>query len=258
MKKFSILFLMSFVQISFAQYKEPTIKGDPDSEEISSVDKQPEFPGGPDALYNEFIKKNYKTPNVKGLKGKVYVTFIVEKNGTLSNIKILRDIGYGTGEEAIRVLKLSPKWVPAKKNDKPVRWQYAFPITVIGDELTDAAKLYDLTQNSSVTPVINEDNLVYNTAGIEVKPEFPGGQEALNSFIKQNYKNPKENLKGKIYATFVIEKDGSLSDIKILRDLDYETGKEAIRVLKLSPKWIPGKQNNKTVRVLYSIPIILN
>ncbi|MEO8238927.1 MAG: energy transducer TonB [Flavobacterium sp.] len=106
--------------------------------------------------------------------------------------------------------------------------------------------------------VVEEENPVYNTAGIEVRPEFSGGQEALNGFIKQNYKSPKEGLKGKIYATFIIEKDGSLSDIKILRDLGHETGKEAIRVLKLSPKWIPGKQNNKTVRVLYSIPIILN
>jgi hypothetical protein len=263
MKKFLILVLIFSAQNIFSQYKEPTIKSDPDAvinktEEILTVDTKPEFPGGPEALYNDFLKKNYKMPNVENLKGKVYVTFMVEKNGTLSDIKVLRDIGYKTGEEAIRVLKLSPKWIPAKKNGKPVRWQYSFPITVMGTEPTDAAKLYNLTQNSSVIPVIEEENQVYNTAGIEVKPEFPGGLIGFDSFIKQNYKNPTDKVKGKIYMTFIIEKDGSLSDIKILRDIGYGTGAEAIRVLKTSPKWTPGIQNNKQVRVLYSIPISVN
>lgn len=107
--------------------------------------------------------------------------------------------------------------------------------------------------------VINDDNnAIYNTAGIEVKPEFPGGQEALERFLKDNFKKMQKDLKGKVYATFIIEKDGSLSDIKILRDIGYGTGEEAIRVLKKSPKWTPGKQNNKVVRVLYSIPIVIN
>lgn len=264
MKKFLILILICFAQNSFSQHKEATIKSDPDAvinktEEIPTVDTKPEFPGGPETLYNDFLKKNYKMPNVANLKGKVYITFMVEKNGTLSNIKVLRDIGYGTGEEAIRVLKLSPKWIPAKKNGKPVRWQYSFPITVIGNEPPDAAKLYNLTQSSSVTPVIEEENQVYNTAGLEVRPEFPGGQEAFERFIKENYKNPKDTaIKGKVYLTFIIEKDGSLSDIKVLRDIGFGTGAEAIRVLKISPKWIPGKQNNNLVRVLYSIPISVN
>ncbi len=109
-----------------------------------------------------------------------------------------------------------------------------------------------------VQEVVEETTDIYNTAGLEVKPEFPGGLDAMNTFIKQNFKSPKEGLKGRIYATFIIEKDGSLSDIKILRDLGYETGAEAIRVLKLSPKWSPGKQNNKIVRVLFSTPIVIN
>lgn len=107
--------------------------------------------------------------------------------------------------------------------------------------------------------VIEEKNQVYNTAGLEVRPEFPGGQEAFDRFLKENYKNPKNTeIKGKVYLTFIIEKDGSLSDIKVLRDIGFETGAEAIRVLKMSPKWIPGKQNNTTVRTLYSIPVSVN
>lgn len=111
----------------------------------------------------------------------------------------------------------------------------------------------------SISEVVREDeNQVYNTAGLEVKPEFPGGQAALESFLKENFKNPKKDLKGKVYATFIIEKDGSLSDIKTIRDLGFGTKEEAIRVLKLSPKWIPGKQNDRFVRVLYAIPIAVD
>lgn len=102
------------------------------------------------------------------------------------------------------------------------------------------------------------DNTIYNTAGIEVKPEFPGGMDKFYKFIAENYNCPKvEKLAGKVYVTFVVEKEGSLTDIKVLRDIGYGTGKEAIRVLKISPKWMPGQQNGRTVRCTYSLPIAI-
>jgi protein TonB len=104
--------------------------------------------------------------------------------------------------------------------------------------------------------VVEEDNTVYNTAGIEVKPDFPGGMDKFNAFIAKNYQAPEEEgLKGKIYVTFVVEKDGSLTDIKVLRDIGYGTGKEAIRVLNKCPRWTPGEQNGKKVRCTFSLPI---
>ncbi|TRX34074.1 regulatory sensor-transducer, BlaR1/MecR1 family protein [Flavobacterium sp. ZT3R18] len=88
------------------------------------------------------------------------------------------------------------------------------------------------------------------------QPEFPGGIVAFYKFIGTNFKVPAE-LKGggKIYLTFIVEKDGSLSEFEILKDIGFGTGEEVIRVLKLSPKWTPGKENNETVRVKYSLPI---
>jgi len=108
------------------------------------------------------------------------------------------------------------------------------------------------------TKIVEEDNQIYNTAGIEVKPEFPGGMAKFYKYVGDNYRAPDEDgLKGKIYVTFVVEKDGSLTDIKVLRDIGYGTGKEAIRVLDRSPRWNPGVQNGKPVRVLYSLPITI-
>lgn len=119
----------------------------------------------------------------------------------------------------------------------------------------------DLTINpvSSIQAVIDVDeNTIYNTAGIEVKPEFPEGIEKFYAFVRNNYKMPdEEGLKGKVYVTFVVEKDGTLTNIKVLRDIGYGTGREAIRVLNFSPKWMAGEQNGKKVRCCYSLPITL-
>lgn len=108
-------------------------------------------------------------------------------------------------------------------------------------------------------PANVSDNNVYSTAGIEVKPEFPGGLQEFYNFIGKNYKTPDVGgLNGKVYVSFVIEKDGSINEIKVLRDIGHGTGKEAIRVLELSPKWIPAEQNGKKVRVSFSLPISIS
>ena len=124
---------------------------------------------------------------------------------------------------------------------------------------TDAIMTIDEPAFSSSTTT-NEENVVYNAAGIDVKPDFPGGMEKFYQFVDSNFKTPEgaKNIKGKkIYITFIVEKDGSITDIKIRRDAGYNTGSEALRVLKDSPKWNPGEHNGKKIRVLYSLPIIM-
>ena len=106
----------------------------------------------------------------------------------------------------------------------------------------------------------NQDpNAIYSTAGLTENPEYPGGMEAFYKFVGENYKTPKTpedvKLTGKVYLTFIIEADGNLSNFKVLRDIGYGTGEEAVRVLKSSPKWNPGTINDEPVRTLYSLPI---
>lgn len=105
------------------------------------------------------------------------------------------------------------------------------------------------------SPAVQDENTIYNVAGVHVKPEFPGGNNELYSFINSNFHTDKNDLNGKIYAMFVVEKDGTLSNIKIIRDLGNGTNEEALRVLKLLPKWIPGKLNGVAVRTLYTMPL---
>lgn len=100
------------------------------------------------------------------------------------------------------------------------------------------------------------NSTTYNTAGIEVKPEFPGGIQEFYKYIAKKFRTPnKLNSGGKMLVEFVIDKDGSIVDINVTKDLGYGTDKEIIRVLKKCPKWIPGMQNGKNVRVFYRLPL---
>ncbi|WP_051197367.1 M56 family metallopeptidase [Flavobacterium soli] len=99
------------------------------SDVYSNVEKKPTFQGGLEKFY-EFIGQNFKVPDVKNLEGKLITEFIVETDGSLSEIKVLKDIGHGTAEEAIRVLKSSPKWNPGEQDGKPVRVMYSLPISI--------------------------------------------------------------------------------------------------------------------------------
>jgi protein TonB len=107
---------------------------------------------------------------------------------------------------------------------------------------------------------IKEDRNVYNTGSIEVVPEFPGGTQLFYNYVGQSFKSPSTTgLFGKVIVNFVIEKDGSITDIKVVKDeVGHGAAAEAIRVLKECPKWKPGEQFGQKVRVLYSLPITVN
>ena len=99
---------------------------------INYVEKQPEFPGGTDSMF-AFIQRNIRYPEEAkraGIEGRVFVTFVVEKDGQVSDAKILRDIGGGCGEEAIRVVNIMPKWLPGslRIGGEPARMQFNLPI----------------------------------------------------------------------------------------------------------------------------------
>ena len=93
----------------------------------------------------------------------------------------------------------------------------------------------------------------------EVMPEFPGGEQAMMQFVAENVKYPQEaidkEISGRVMVGFVVEKDGSISNVKVAKSLDPLLDKEAVRVVSGMPKWIPGKQNGVTYRVKYTLPV---
>lgn len=95
---------------------------------------------------------------------------------------------------------------------------------------------------------------------VEVDPEFPGGMEALTKYLSENIKYPeqakKDKIQGKVYISFVVEKDGSVADAKVLRGIGGGCDEEALRVVNAMPKWTPGKQRNTPVRVQFNLPVV--
>lgn len=98
----------------------------------TALDKMPEFPGGIKKFYN-YIGNNFEKPEIDDLSTfKVYVSFVIERDGSMTDIKVIKDPGYGLGREAIRVLKsLKTKWSPGMIDSKPVRTSYTLPISVV-------------------------------------------------------------------------------------------------------------------------------
>lgn len=94
---------------------------------------------------------------------------------------------------------------------------------------------------------------------VEEDPEFPGGLEALGKYLSENIKYPalakENNITGRVFVSFVVEKDGHVGNIKILRDIGGGCGAEAVRVVKAMPKWKPGKQRGKPVRSQFNLPV---
>jgi len=101
-----------------------------------------------------------------------------------------------------------------------------------------------------------EGTETYDLNGVEIMPEPFGGSAAWARFIQKTLRYPETDTQGRVMLSFIIEKDGKLSDIKVVRGISPELDREALRVLKLAPAWKPGQQNGHPVRVKYTIPIV--
>ncbi len=107
-----------------------------------------------------------------------------------------------------------------------------------------------------------EDNGLYNASAIESKPDFPGGLQKFYAFVQKNLAIPEtlksQKFKGMVIASFVVEQDGKITDIKMVRDSSSDIGQEVVRVLKMMPNWIPGQHNGKNVRCSFMVPITID
>ena len=145
---------------------------------------------------------------------------------------------------------------PSLEMDVEIKDEYVFPIQDIDVSTEEEHEVY---VSEAVAEVEDEDIEEEIFVIVDTPPSFPGGDEALYRYLAENIKYPHYALEngfhGKVYLTFVVEKDGSLSHIRALRDIGGGCGAEAVRVVKSMPKWIPGKQRGKPVRVQFNLPV---
>lgn len=229
------------------------------------VEVMPEFPGGQGELL-KFLAKTIKYPVIaqeNGIQGRVTASFIIEKDGSIRDIEVIRGVDPSLDMEAVRVLSAMPKWTPGKQRGQDVAVKYTVPVTF---------HLQGKTENH---PTLGKDDIVVVGYGsheadkvvdsnqvfavVEKMPLFPGGQDGLIAFLAKTIQYPKEaqekGLQGRVVCSFIVEKDGSLSDVTVIRGIDPLLDQEALRVISVMPKWTPGTQRGKAVRVKYTVPL---
>lgn len=244
----------TWVRLPITYYR-PVIKGriESDHAQISSEIRQSlyfdidfpgavtkaTFPGGALGL-KTYLAKNLQYPQIakeNGVVGSVLVRFTVSKNGAPENFLVERGIGAGCDEEAIRLLKMMPPWKPATLDGEPIaaKQMIYVPFELEVNEFADVYKVVD------------------------EMPSFPDGQAALLRYLAENIDYPtdakEKEIQGMVAIGFIVEKDGSLSHLKVAKGITKSCDDEALRVISLMPPWVPGKLKGQAVRVFFNLPI---
>jgi TonB family protein len=219
------------------------------SEVFVVVEEMPVFPGGDEAL-RKFVSDNVKFPEqakVKNITGRVILRFCVKYDGTIDKVQVLKSVDPLLDAEAIRVVKMLPKWQPGKQGGKPVNVWYSMPV-VFG--LLSEGK-NSMQSFSQPRYMLKGTDTIYLT--VTEKPIFIGGSYALYKFKRDNLKYPdaakSNNLGGTVNVQFIVNENGSLSDLSISSGISPSLDAEVLRVAKLMPAWKPGKENGRPVKV---------
>ncbi len=238
MKKIFLLFgLFSILHISFLENAvSQTIKNDT---VYNFVSKMPEYPDGQKGMLTYFIR-NMRYPlavYMNGVSGTAYVNFIVEIDGSVSEVLVLKPIGYGCDEEATRLVSQMTGWEPGEQDGKKVRVRSNVPV-YFKEELYPDSRIY---------------------MDLDTMPVFPGGSVEFISYIESELVYPEyvrsANINGVVNVDFVIEKDGSVSNVTVNNSLGYGCDEEAAKVILRMPLWKSGYYLGKPARVLLSVPV---
>ena len=231
---FTTLLLLT-ASLNYAQ-----VQHDNDTVIFIDVEEPPTFPGGDSALV-AYLKHNLHYPPAekeKGIQGKVFVGFVIEKDGSVSSVEVKRGIGEECDAEAVRVVKEMPNWEPGKQSGIVVSMAMVLPINF-----------------KIVAPPI--DTTIYTT--VEKMPTFPGGEFKMYEFLAMNIRYPQrarqDGYSGTVYVRFIVEPDGTITNIEVAKGVGGGCSEEAVRVVKMMPNWIPGEAFGKKVRVTYTLPI---
>jgi TonB family protein len=267
-----------FLLIITAQVQQSSAQTKPDSV-YQRVDNKPQYSGGETALEN-FITTKTKYPQEalsKKQEGIMEVEFVVSVNGNITDMICTTSKYPDLCNEVKRVISEMPQWIPAKVNGNTVAAKHKIAIgfklynkqityVIIPDEMTAGKEILynqdimlegdpngaDSELLSDPKRQSDDDVLTF----VEQMPEFNGD---LYQYISKNINYPveaKENkIEGRVIAQFIVEKDGSISNASVLKKMGWGMDEETLRVINNMPNWKPGKQNGKTVRVRYTLPV---
>ena len=227
---------------------------------VKEPDIDPMFTGGTAAMH-KFITSTLNYPKEaieKNIEGLVVYTFVVEKDGTLSNFNLIHRADPMLDAEALRILKAMPPWRPAKYKGEAVRAETYVPMYFKINKNRRTAKTNSQGSSTAKTDldiIANEE--IFSI--VDQMPQYPGGEKKLTEFLSNRIIYPSQALQngieGRILCSFIVAKDGTVSNIEVLQSPDPELSDEAVRVLSMMPKWNPGINNGEKVNVKCVLPI---
>ena len=247
----------------------------PLDEAVRKADVAPAWPGCDPKMTEctksrlaDFITANLQIPpdaKAQGAGGVVVMEFVIEKTGSIGEIKPLHDPGLGLGAEATRVITLMKdkkiKWIPAEEDGKKIAFRYTAPVSF---NLPMAPK-----EKTKATAVAVDPSHVYEI--VEVMPRFAGCEEGVKdsidctftkvvNYIKTNLKYPEEALKnkvqGQVVAEFIVDKAGMVKEPVIKQGIGSGCDEETLRLLRAMPAWSPGMQDGMPVSVRMKLPVV--
>jgi protein TonB len=181
------------------------------------------------------------------------------ERGSMLNIQVQVD---NTPEEIIPITKQEVKPPPPPPPKQVTVINIVKDDVEVEDDIEIDVEADQETVMDDFVPVFEEEEEVAEMeifTVVEAMPDYPGGDAARMQFLQDNIKYPQmareSGIQGTVYVTFVVETDGSVTDVRVLRGIGGGCDEEAIRVIKLMPKWNPGKQRGKPVRVQFNMPI---
>lgn len=236
-----------------------------DDEPFLFSEVMPSFQGGNIQQFRMWVQENLKYPKTaldNNIHGRVVLSFIIERDGSVGGIKILQSPDRSLSEEARRIIASSPRWKAGEQGGKKVRVQYTFPV----DFRMTVTKLADIRDDAVRQTDDTEAEHPFTLA--ETMPMFPmqegdspayGDVSSFHKWVQEQIVYPAEALRkgieGRVILSFIIEKDGSVSTIETKQTPDESLAEEARRVASNSPRWKPGQQQGKIVRVRYLLPV---
>ena len=231
-------------------------KGTTTTDVYTVVEQMPQFPGGERALM-QFIRANFRYPTSAaetGVQGKVLVNFIVSSTGKVESAKVINSVHPALDAEALRVVNSMPDWLPGKQHGEAVDVAYVLPVEFMLQTKDEKSK--GIVTGPIPTQISPEEDVAFVV--VEQMPQFPGGEEAMMKFIRDNLKYPavakKQGVQGTVIIHFVVNKSGKITRIKVIRGIGAGCDEEAVRVIGMMPDWSPGMQGGKAVNVAYTVP----
>ena len=220
------------------------------------------FAGGSGEMH-KFISQTLRYPAdavERNAQGLVVYTFIVEKDGTLTNFDLIHRADSSLNKEALRILQAMPPWRPAKYKDQYVRSKSYVPMYFRLNKNANAVARNTTTRSTNTIGKTNPDianSEVYSI--VEKMPDYPYGEKELAGFIAHQLRYPKEarqqGIEGRILCSFIVAADGSIFNSEVVQGLHPQLDNEAVRVLSLMSKWIPGENKGEKVNVKCLLPI---